>query len=331
MPRTARGRVTMGRLEDLHSFVRIVETRSFSASARLMGSSKSALSKQISRLEAELGTRLLHRSTRSLSPTPEGQTVYERALRLLEDAQALDAELSDRREQPRGLLRLSTSTSFGNLQLTALLAGFCRQHPQLQVVLGLNDRYVDLAEEGFDVVLRLTGTPSPGLVARRLAPIHYRLCASPAYLAEAGRPEAVADLASHRCLRFGYLQAPERWRFRHGSSGQEDGVDVQGALRFESGLTVNSSESLRVAALADLGIAVLPSYAVGADLREGRLVQLLPEWRPISGIAEADTLYAVYLPNRQPSTKVRALIDFLLDQLGELPPWDRGPATQAAP
>lgn len=325
----------MGRLEDLQCFARVVDARSFSGGARLLGSSKSAVSKQISRLESQLGTRLLQRSTRSLSTTPEGQRVYERALRLLEESQALDAELLDSRALPRGTLRLSTSSSFGNLQLTALLAGFCRQHPQLQLVLGLNDRYVDLAEEGFDLVLRLTGTPAPGLVARRLAGMRYLLCASPAYLQQAGEPATVAELAGHRCLRFGHLQAPERWRFRRqafaegaGSKGAEDtdeeqSVEVQGALRFESGLTVNSSESLRVAALAGMGLAVLPSYAISADLRAGSLRAVLPEWLPISGIAEAHSLYAVYLPSRQPSTKVRALIDYLLEQLGEVAPWDR--------
>lgn len=312
----------MGRLEDLLAFARVVDARGFSGAARLLGTSKSALSKQVSRLEDQLGARLLHRTTRSVSPTAEGRGVYERALRLLDEAQALETELAGQQAQPRGVLRLSTSTAFGNLQLTALMSEFCQRHPQLQVVLGLNDRYVDLAEEGFDVVLRLTHQPGDGLVARRLAPIRFVLCAAPDYLAQQGRPDTVAALAQHRCLRFGYLHSPQRWRFCHAGEGLAE-VEISGALRFESGLTANSSESLRVAALAGMGLAVLPTYAIGADLRAGRLIELLPGWRPVDGIAEADTLYAVYLPNRHPSPKVRALIDFMLEKMGELPPWDR--------
>lgn len=315
----------MGRLEDLQAFARVVDAQGFSGAARLLGATKSAVSKQVARLEAQLGSRLLLRTTRSISPTAEGRQVYARALRLLEEAQALEDELAGRQDQPRGLLRLSTSTAFGNLQFAALLSEFCARYPQLQVVLGLNDRYVDLAEEGFDVVLRLTGSPGPGLVARRLAPIRHVLCATPHYLAAQGRPGSVAELAGHRSLRFGYLQGPERWRFRHRDSGELAEVAVQGMLRFESGLTVNSSESLRIAALAGMGLAILPTYAIGPDLRAGRLQALLPDWLPLGGPADADTLYAVYLPHRQPSPKVRALIDFMLEKMGEIPPWDRDP------
>jgi len=311
----------MGRLEDLQAFARVVEARGFSGAARRLGMSKSMLSKQVARLEDELGTRLLHRTTRSISATSEGQRVYERALRLIEDAQAIADEVSSG-GSPAGVLRLSVSTAFGNLQVTQLLTQ-CERHPSVQVVLGLNDRFVDLAEEGFDLVLRLTSSPSPGLVARRLASIHYVLCASPAYLEAHGRPRKVADLEKHRCLRFGHWHSSEPWRFRHARHG-EAAVQTRGALRFESGLTANSSESLRVAALAGLGLAVLPTYAVGDDLREGRLVSVLGDWLPQGGNADSNTLYAVYLPSRHPSPKVRALIDFLLEALGEVAPWDRG-------
>ncbi|RZL37751.1 MAG: LysR family transcriptional regulator [Rubrivivax sp.] len=312
----------MGRLEDLQAFARVVDARGFSGAARLLGTTKSAVSKQVVRLEAQLGTRLLHRTTRSVSPTAEGSAVYERALRLLDENLALETELAGRRDEPRGVLRLSVSTAFGNLQFTSLMAEFCARHPQIDVVLGLNDRYVDLAEEGFDVVLRLTNKPADGLVARRLAAIRFVLCAAPAYLAAHGAPQAVADIAGHRCLRFGYLQSPDRWRFRHAELGEAD-VETRGALRFESGLTANSSESLRVAALAGMGLAVLPTYAIGADLRAGRLQAVLPGWQPIGGLADADTLFAVYLPSRHAAPKVRALIDFMLEKMGDVPPWER--------
>ncbi|MDR7272324.1 DNA-binding transcriptional LysR family regulator [Pelomonas saccharophila] len=313
----------MGRLEDLQAFARVVDARGFSAAARLLGTTKSAVSKQVVRLEDQLGTRLLHRTTRSVSPTAEGRAVYDRALRLLEESLALETELAGRRDEPRGVLRLSVSTAFGNLQFTALMAEFCARHPQIDVVLGLNDRYVDLAEEGFDVVLRLTHKPSDGLVARRLAAIRFVLCAAPVYLQSHGEPQTVADIAGHRCLRFGYLQSPDRWRFRHADHGEAE-VETRGAMRFESGLTANSSESLRVAALAGLGLAVLPTYAVGTDLHAGRLRVVLPDWQPVGGLADADTLYAVYLPSRHPAPKVRALIDFMLEKMGDIPPWDRG-------
>jgi DNA-binding transcriptional LysR family regulator len=183
----------MGRLEDLQAFARVVDARGFSGAARLLGTTKSAVSKQVGRLEDQLGTRLLHRTTRSVSATAEGRAVYERALRLLEESLALETELAGHRDEARGVLRLSTSTAFGNLQFTGLMAEFCARHPRLEVVLGLNDRYVDLAEEGFDVVLRLTAKPSEGLVA----PI-CRLRASP-------RPwrtsPATAACASATCSR----------------------------------------------------------------------------------------------------------------------------------
>lgn len=312
----------MGRLEDLQAFARVVDARGFSGAARLLGTTKSAVSKQVARLEDQLGTRLLHRTTRNVSATAEGRAVYERALRLLDESLALETELAGRRDEPRGVLRLSVSTAFGNLQFTALMAEFCARHPHIDVVLGLNDRYVDLAEEGFDVVLRLTHKPSDGLVARRLAAIRFVLCAAPAYLAVHGEPQTVADIAGHRCLRFGYLQSPDRWRFQHAEHGEAE-VETRGALRFESGLTANSSESLRVAALAGMGLAVLPTYAIGGDLRAGRLRALLPGWQPVGGLADASTLYAVYLPSRHPAPKVRALIDFMLEKMGEVPPWDR--------
>jgi DNA-binding transcriptional LysR family regulator len=313
----------MGRLEDLSTFTRVIEARSLSGAARRLGSTKSAVSKQVNRLEEQLGTRLLHRTTRSVSPTDDGRKVYERATRILEEAQTLEAEVAGGLAQPSGTLRLSTSTAFGNTQLTALMARFCAKYPQLHVVLGLNDRYVDLAEEGFDVVLRLTATPSPGLVARRLAPVRYRLCATPAHLAAHGYPATLQDLTRHPCLTFGYLHTPTQWRFRHIHDGREETVDVATALQFESGLTANSSEALRVATLANMGLAILPTYAVGDDIRAGRLVSLLDDWLPVGRPADADTLYAVYLPSRFPSPKVRALIDFLLDELGDVPPWDR--------
>lgn len=306
----------MGRLEDLMCFARVVDSGSFSAAARSLGTGKSAISKQLGRLEAELGVQLLHRTTRSLSLSAAGQAVYARAQRVLEEAQALEEEMAGQSAEPRGLLRLSTSTAFGNLQLSALLSEFCQRHPQLQVELGLNDRYIDLAEEGVDMGLRLTQEPSPGLVARRLAPIRYRLCASPAYLAQQGPPACPEDLQQQRCLRFGQLQSAARWRFHHPSQGERS-VAVQGPL------SVNSSEALRVAALAGMGLAILPSYAIGADLRSGRLQALLPEWTPVGGSADANTLYAVYLPSRQPSPKVRALLAFMLEKMGEQPPWDR--------
>ncbi|MET0519176.1 MAG: substrate binding domain-containing protein, partial [Burkholderiaceae bacterium] len=177
-----------------------------------------------------------------------------------------------------------------------------------------------------DLVLRLTSKPGAGLVARRLAQIRYVLCAAPAYLEQAGTPRTVPALANHRCLRFGYLQAPQRWQFRHAEQG-EVGVPV-GSETEGGGLTVNSSESLRVAALAGMGIAVLPTYAIGEDLRAGRLIALLPDWQAIGATADADTLYAVYLPSRQPSPKLRALVDFMLEKMGDVPPWDRPPAPE---
>lgn len=301
-------------VDDLEVFVRVTDAKSLSGAAKSLGLSKSAVSKQLARLEAALGARLLNRTTRRLSLTEAGATAYQHGLRIAEEITALKAGLAGLHERPSGLLRVSAPVAFGNLHLSGMLPEFQRRFPGVDVVLSLNDRYVDIADEGFDVVVRLTSQPADNVVARALARVRYVLCAAPAYLQLHSTPYSPPALAEHNCLVFGSSPGSKAWTFALGEHIQD--IEVRGHL------VMNSSEALRAAALDAGGIALLPTYAVSDDLRKGSLVRLLSEFE-ISGVLGSH-IYAVYLPNRYLMPKVRVFIDFLVEALSAPPPWDRG-------
>lgn len=293
---------------DIWAFVRVVETGSFSEAARQMGTTKANISKQVARLERTLHARLLNRSTRKLGLTEAGSAIFQHGLRMIEEARALEATAAGLQTGPAGTLRVSASMAFGTACLAGLLPAFMERYPDIRVHLGLTDRYVDLVEENIDVALRLAPRIDiMSVVARPLAPIHYVLAAAPTYLARHGMPERVEDLRTHQCLVFGSTGAPVTWEFE-GGNGVE-GVTLDGAL------AVNSSVALHQAMLRGGGIALLPTYVAGADLRRGASVQVLPQLRP-RGYA-GDRLYAVYLENRFLPPKVRVFIDYLRETLGE--------------
>lgn len=300
-------------ITDLVVFARVVDSKGLSAAARQLGLTKSAVSKQLTRLEKAVGARLIARTTRRISLTEAGAAVYECSVRIIEEATAVDLALAGLQTNPKGSLRVSTSVAFGNLHLTALLPGFQKRYPDVKIYLGLNDRYVDIAEEGFDVVIRLTSQPGPNHVARPLAPIRYVICATPEYLEEHKAPETPDDLENHNCLLYGYLTSNSQWNFI-GPHGKEK-VKVAGNL------TVNSSESLREAVVRSAGVALLPTYAVGEDIRQGRLIRLLTRYRPIGMFG--DHVFAIYLQNRFLAPKVRVFIDYLVEVFGNSPYWDR--------
>lgn len=303
----------MNYLDDLVVFVRVVDAKSFSAAARQMVSTKSAVSKRVTKLEQTLGTKLLNRTTRKLSLTDVGAAVYAHSAKIVEETLAIESTVAGLQATPTGILRVSTSVAFGNLHLTGLLPEFLKRHPELTVMLGLNDRYVDIAEEGFDVVIRLTSSPGQNMIARRLAPINYVACASPQYLETHEALESPADLQHHNCLTYGYLAPKSAWDFFH--SGEWQSVKIKGNL------VVNSSESLRAAVLQGCGIALLPTFVVGEDLRKGDLRKVLEEYSPTGSFGTE--LYAVYLPNRFLAPKVRAFIDYLIEKLNPIPSWDK--------
>ncbi len=300
------------RLAAMAAFAKVVELEGFSAAARDMGVSKSTVSKQIARLEDEMGARLLNRTTRRLSLTEAGLAFFQGALRVLAEAEAAEQTVTHLSTAPRGILKVNAPMSFGVRHVAPALPAFMKEYPELAVALDLNDRVVDLVEEGYDLALRIVRLRDSSLIARRLAPSRSILCAAPDYLARRGVPQGLEDLADHECLLYSYQATGDSWRFQ-GPGGERQ-------IRVSSRLRANSGDALLQAALGGLGIVLLPSFICHEDVRCGRLVQLLPEWNERSGI----DINAVFPANRNLSPKVRVFIDFLATRFGPFPYWDAG-------
>ncbi len=290
-------------------FARVVDDGGFSAAARRLGLSKSAVSKQVAALEDRLGARLLNRTTRRMSLTEAGTALVERCRRVLAEAEAAQDAIGLLQAAPTGVLRVNAPMTFGTLHLAPAIPDFLERHPGISVDLNLNDRMVDLVEEGFDVAVRIARLADSSLVARKLAPMRRVMVASPLYLARRGVPERLADLAGHDCFSYSYVAAGDEWRFT-GPDGEEV-VQPTGRLR------ANNGEVLREAALAGIGIAVLPVFIAGPDLAAGRLVQVLPQYDNRGG-----AIYAVWPSGRHPSPKLRAFVDFLAERFGPNPYWE---------
>ena len=293
-------------LSDLAIFVRVVDTRGFSAAARAMGLTKSAVSKRINRLEKQLGLRLLQRTTRAMSLTEAGRVLYERAAQgvaLLDESARLAAGLVD---APRGTLRVTASVTFGKRCLAPLIPEFLARYPEIELQLTLLDRFVDLVEEGYDVALRLTRTPPEQVVAKALMPVRYRLCAAVDYL-KGQEIKTPADLACHNCLHYGLREFGNEWRFERGEEAAR--------VRVTSNVVVNNSEVVRDLLLAGMGIGLVWNYAVDREIAEGRLVPLLPEWSPVGPFGQ--TAYALWLPQSHLPPKIRVFVDFLAERLQE--------------
>jgi DNA-binding transcriptional LysR family regulator len=300
----------MSRLEDMALFVDVVDAGSFTAAAQRNGLSKSLVSRRIAALEDRLDARLLNRTTRRLTLTDTGANFLERAIRILaevEEAEALAARLD---AEPRGTLHVAAPMSFGWGHLAPALGHFMTSHPGLVVELDLNDRYVDLASERHDMAVRIGKLTDSSLVARRLAPSRRVVVASPDYLARRGRPTVPADLAGHDCLVYSNRTIAEQWRL---------GDRVTAALNTK--VKANNGEALCAAAEAGLGLAVLPTFIAGPPIVRGALEIVMP------GIPHEDAaVYAVYLPSRHLSAKVRLLVDYLAAHFGgrACPYWDEG-------
>lgn len=294
-------------------FARVVEDGSFTAAARALGLSKSAVSKQIGRLEDRLGVRLLNRTTRRLSLSEAGEAFYERCRRAVAEAEAAEAAVSRLAAAPRGALRVNAPMSFGLQHVVPALPEFLARYPELDVDLALNDRYVDLVEDGYDVGVRIGRLGDSSLIARRLARSRRVPLAALDYLRRRGRPLHPTDLRNHDCLTYAYqAERSGLWRFR--GPGGAVRVEVGGRLR------ANNGDALREAALAGLGIALLPTFIAGDDLRAGRLTALLQDWQEEG---EGD-VHAVYPAARNLSPKVRVFVDFLAARFGDPPYWDAG-------
>jgi DNA-binding transcriptional LysR family regulator len=292
-------------------FVSVVENGSFSSAADKLNITKSAVSKRITHLEDELGIRLLNRTTRKLSLTEAGQRYYEYVVQSLSLAQQGIDAVSELQGQPRGKLKITAPMSFGVLHVAPLIAEFLSLHPGVEIDLQLEDRMVDLIQEGFDIGIRIGHLPLSNLVAKRLAPCVSVLCASQDYLEENGHPQHPNDLAKHNCLQYSYYRGGSEWSLT--CSGQEYRVVPKGRL------SVNNSEAIRRAVLEGSGIGNLPTFIVAKDIQAGRLQVILEEYQlPLHAV------YAVFPERKHMPLKVRAFLDFIDEKLGsEKPYWDK--------
>src|SRR5690349_5337501 len=299
----------MDALTDIAVFVRVVERGSFTLAANDLALSRAVVSKYLSRLEDRLGARLLHRTTRRLSLTEAGAALFEASRGALEQIEEAEAAVAQFQAKPRGRLRVSAPMSFGILHLGPAMADFARAYPEITLDIRLDDRYVNLVEDGFDVAVRIGALTDSSLVARKLAVTRAVACASPAYLAEHGEPETPEDLAAHDCLVYSYLA--DVWRFT-APDGREIPVAVKGSLRINNGIV------LAEAAVAGHGILVTPSFYVAPLLRSGRLKQVLARYK-----VKEIGIHAVYPQRGHVPPKVRAFVDFLAQRFGRRPDWEK--------
>lgn len=291
----------MDLLTSMQVFVRAVDKGSLSAAAEACGMSATMAGNHLRALEARLGTKLLHRTTRRHSLTAFGETYLARCQEILRLIADTDTQAQNQQAVPSGRLRVTAPVSFGSEALVPALADYLAQHPQVRVELALSDRTVDLVDEGFDVAIRIGTMPDSGLVARPLAPYRMMVCASPGYLQRRGTPRTPEDLAAHECLAFSPT-AGTSWHLK-GADGERR-VTVSGQLQ------INHGQALRVAALNGLGIVMQPAVLLEADVAAGRLVALFPGHE-----LGSRPMQVVYLPDQR-SLKLRSFVGFVIERFG---------------
>ena len=298
-------------LAGMRVFTAVVDSGSFAKAAEKLDLSRGMTSRYVAQVEAQLGVRLLNRTTRRLSLTESGADYYQRAIQVLALVEEAEHAASREAVEPRGTLRINTSVAFGTRHMGGAISAYLRRYPQVRVDLTLNDRVVDLVEEGFDVAVRIARRIDPGLVARRIARARMVACASPAYLRKNGTPKTPSDLARHNCLTYAYSGVQNDWHFVRRK--REQTVKVGGNLH------ANNGDILSLAAVDGLGVAVQPTFLVYDLLRAKKLVRIMEDWQ-----ADDLTIFAVY-PSRQfLPPKVRSFIDFMVERFGDNPYWDEG-------
>lgn len=300
----------MDRFEDLQAFVAVVESGSFTAAADRLGIAKSAISRRVSALEERLGVQLLRRTTRRLNVTDTGQSFYEHSARILADLEEAESAVAQEHGELRGTLRIALPLSFGIRHMCEPIAEFNRRHPRVTFELDLNDRRIDLLQEGVDLAVRIGRLADSSLIARRLFDAKTIVCASEAYLEQHGTPQTPHDLRTHQCLVYGNLAEPSVWAWKE-KNGSQQRVEVNVAMSATSG------EFLCAAATQGLGIVIQPTFIAGTAISKGDLVPVLTDYDwPIS------PAYAVYPPARHLSYRVREFIDYLAGYFAGVPYWD---------
>ena len=300
----------MANVQQMVLFAKVVEAGSFAAAAKSLGQTRAAVSKQIASLEEHIGAQLLNRTTRSMHLTEIGSDFYARCARIAEEAEEAERAVASLQGEPRGRLRLCAPLTFGRRYLAPLVAPFLESHPEISIDLVLEDEPVDLAQEGFDLAIRIAARGDSSLTSHYLADSPHVVCGTPAYFDAKGVPTAPEHLRQHRCLLYSSLPTPRLWRFRDGRS-----VRVNGTFQ------VNHGESLRRAVVDGAGVAYLPRFIVGEDLESGVLRSVLDDWS-----WSAQKVYAVVPRHRNLTPKVRAFLEVLEAHFRPNAPWERDAA-----
>ncbi|MDG5501293.1 LysR family transcriptional regulator [Marinobacter sp. BGYM27] len=291
----------MGNWEGVTEFVAVAETGSFTVASKQLGISTAQVSRQVSALEKRLATRLFYRTTRKVSVTDAGQTYYQHCRPVLDGLEEAERALSQLQSEPRGKLKITAPTLYGESRIAPLLNNFVARFPELDVQFSLTNQKVDLVEGGFDLAIRLGKLESSSMMAKRLASRHQYVCAAPDYIATHGKPRTLTDLAHHNCL----LGTLDYWRFQE--NGHERVIRVHGNIR------CNSGQVLLDAALKGLGIVQLPDTYIEPYISKGTLISLLQDFQPSD-----EGVWAIYPHNRHLSPKVRLLVDYLGESLQSL-------------
>ncbi|MDQ2042699.1 LysR family transcriptional regulator [Pseudoalteromonas sp. 20-92] len=300
----------MDKLTTMKTFLAVVQEGSFSKAADKLDISPQLVSKYISALEDNLHTRLLHRTTRKVSVTEAGNQYYQRCQQVLVDIEDMENSLNNLSENVSGMLSISAPMSFGTKHLAGLLVDFQKQYPNLKLDLRLTDQYVDIVEQGIDIALRIGVLKNSTLIAKKIAPIHLAVFASPDYLKHHGTPQTLLDLQSHNYLRYS-LSEPTKRLF---------GVnELKSELKLESNFVANNGDLLLNTAIAGGGIAMQPTFIAGEALAQGKVVRILQDYEP-----DPMGLYMVYANRQFLPSKVRAFVDFASDFYGDTPYWDLG-------
>lgn len=290
----------MDRFQEMASFVSVVDAGSFVGAADASGLSKAALSRHVATLEQRLGVRLLNRTTRRLSLTDDGQRFHARARELLGTLEEIESEASSSTSEATGLLRINAPLTFGVRHLAPLWGRFAQRHPKVSLDISLNDRVVDLVEEGYDLAVRITDLPSSQLVSRKLASTRIVACASPHYLQAHGHPAHPRELAQHRVVAYSYFSSRDEWTF--------EGPDGQVSVRTRPFMQSNNGDTCRMAALDGQGIILQPDFLIGGDLASGELVEVMPQYR-----AGEIGIHVVYASRKHLPGKTRMMVDFLVE------------------
>jgi len=302
----------MNKFSDLEAFTAVVETGTFSAAGERLGIAKSVVSRRISQLEQRLGSQLLHRTTRRLSLSDAGKNFYQRAVQILADLDEAEQSVTEETTELRGLLKLAAPLSFGLTHLSNCIFDFLSEHPAIELNMDLNDRNVNLVEEGFDMAVRIGELEDSTLVARRLGTIRQVTCASPSYLQQHGEPEHPDDLKQHIGLQYNNISYKRQWTYEK-VKGKE--IIAQPQIRIRA----NNGEALAAASAAGMGITKGPTFILGSLIKAGKLRTILDEYQsPPIGI------YAVYPPGRLIPRRIQVFSDCLAGRFGDHPYWDEG-------